>query len=265
MPTATVSKTNQRSQEVSKKALPEPKITLKNVSVDFARISEEERSIKGRIFGSFRASNNQPFHALQDISVCLREKEVVGVVGTNGAGKSTLLRVMSGIIKPKSGTVEINGIVNPVIELGAAVNPELTGRENCFLYGSIMRLTREQTRTKLAAIQEFSELGDFFDQPVKSYSSGMAARLAFTLATEIRPDIVLLDEVLSVGDQHFQQKSFARMTEIIQTGNLIVIVSHSPAVLERMCTRLLWLDGSRLAADGAVGDVLSEYLRVRGA
>jgi ABC-type polysaccharide/polyol phosphate transport system ATPase subunit len=187
--------------------------------------------------------------------------EVVGIVGSNGSGKSTLLRVMSGVIYPTVGTVAITGQVNPLLELGGAFNFELTGRENAYLYGSIFRFSRERMEEIIPQIIAFSELGAFFDIPVKSYSSGMVARLAFSVATQLQPEILLIDEVLSVGDEQFQKKSFLRIQKLIDRGSIVVMVSHDSAAIESLCNRAVYLSQGKVVGDGKPRAVLAQYRR----
>jgi len=187
--------------------------------------------------------------------------ERLGIVGRNGAGKSTLLRVMAGIIVPQRGTVMVapGRTLAPLIELGIGFHPELTGRENCYLGGSLLGITSREMGVCIDEIVAFSELAEFIDEPIKSYSSGMYARLAFALATCRRPDILLLDEVLAVGDQFFVKKSLARMQRLMSEGTTVVIVSHNLDLLVTQCSRLVWLERGQVRADGPSAEVAAAY------
>ena len=184
---------------------------------------------------------------------------MLALVGENGSGKSTLLRAIAGVIAPAKGRVELSGAVSPLLELGAAFNRELTGRENTKLYGSLLRKTPDEVNGLIPQVISFSELGDFFDAPLKTYSSGMVARLAFSVATQVQPEILLLDEVLAVGDERFQQKSFFRIKKLIASGALVILVSHSAAMVESLATRAILLEHGEVVADGNPADVISQY------
>jgi ABC-type polysaccharide/polyol phosphate transport system ATPase subunit len=235
-------------------------IALSNVGVRYILLTEDQRSLKGRVLHLFGAPTAR-FWALRDISLRIAPGEVVGIVGSNGSGKSTLLRVMSGVIYPTVGTVEITGQVNPLLELGGAFNLELTGRENAYLYGSIFRFSRERMDEIIPQIIAFSELGAFFDIPVKTYSSGMYARLAFSVATQLQPEILVIDEVLSVGDEQFQKKSFLRIQKLIDRGSIVVMVSHNSATIEQLCNRAVYLSQGAVVGDGRPRVVLAQYHR----
>jgi len=235
-------------------------IALSNVGVRYILLTEDQRSLKGRVLHLFGAPTAR-FWALRDISLRIAPGEVVGIVGPNGSGKSTLLRVMSGVIYPTVGTVEITGQVNPLLELGGAFNLELTGRENAYLYGSIFRFSRERMDEIIPQIIAFSELGAFFDIPVKTYSSGMYARLAFSVATQLQPEILVIDEVLSVGDEQFQKKSFLRIQKLIDRGSIVVMVSHNSATIEQLCNRAVYLSQGAVVGDGRPRVVLAQYHR----
>lgn len=201
----------------------------------------------------------QEFWALKNISVTVSPGEVLGLVGSNGAGKSTLLKVMAGVMKPTKGTVEKVGTLAPMIELGAGFDMELTAQENVFLNGAILGYTREFLQSKYDEIVEFSELAAFMDVPVRNFSSGMVARLAFAIATLVAPQILLVDEILSVGDPPFQQKSEAKMMSMINGGATVVFVSHTMKQIEKICTKALWLDHGEMKMLGGVKEVLKEY------
>jgi len=235
-------------------------IALSNVGVQYILLTEDHRTFKGRVVNLFGAPTAR-FWALQNIRLNIAPGEVVGIVGSNGSGKSTLLRVMAGVIHPTVGTVAITGRVGPLLEMGGAFNGELTGRENAYLYGSIFRFSRERMDEILPQIIAFSELGAFFDIPVKSYSSGMVARLAFSVATQLQPEILLIDEVLSVGDEQFQKKSFLRIKKLIDRGSIVVMVSHSSAMIEMLCNRAVYLSQGKVVGDGKPREALAQYRR----
>jgi ABC-2 type transport system ATP-binding protein len=199
------------------------------------------------------------FWALKNISVEVKPGEVLGLVGSNGAGKSTLLKVMAGVMKPTKGTMEKVGTLAPMIELGAGFDMELTAHENVFLNGAILGYTKEFLESKYDEIVAFSELQSFMDVPVRNFSSGMVARLAFSIATLVAPQILLVDEILSVGDPPFQQKSEAKMMSMINGGATVVFVSHSMAQIKKICTKALWIDHGEMKMLGEIKEVLSEY------
>lgn len=237
-------------------------ITLSDVGVRYLLMTEDQRTFKGRALSLFQpVSTARSFWALQNLSLNITPGEVVGIVGRNGSGKSTLLRVISGVIPTTTGKVIVSGQISPLLELGGAFSFELTGRENAYLYGALFRFSREQMDEMLPQIIAFSELGTFFDIPLKSYSSGMVARLAFAVATQLKPEILLVDEVLSVGDEQFQKKSFLRIKKLIDRGSIVVIVSHSSATIENLCSRAVYLAGGELVGDGKPRQVLAQYQR----
>jgi ABC-type polysaccharide/polyol phosphate transport system ATPase subunit len=199
------------------------------------------------------------FTALDRLSLSIADGEAVGIIGRNGAGKSTLLRVIAQIIIPSGGEVRVRGRVTPLLELGIGFHPELSGRENCYLAGALLGFTPKQVTERMDRIREFSEIGAFLDSPVKTYSSGMYARLAFTLATEVEPEILLVDEILGVGDEFFQQKSLDRMQRLMKKGVTTVLVSHNMTFLAKQCTRVIWMDEGRIVDDGATEEVLDRY------
>lgn len=199
------------------------------------------------------------FYALKDVSLSIEQGEVVGLIGRNGSGKSTLLKVISGIYKPTQGTVVTAGRVAPMLELGSGFDQELSGRENVFLNGAIMGFAEEKLREKYQEIVDFSELGEFINMPLKTYSSGMMMRLAFSVATLIEPEILIVDEILAVGDSNFQQKSFNRMMNIIQGGTTVLFVSHNMSQVRELCSRVIWLDHGRIVREGPTDEVCDAY------
>jgi lipopolysaccharide transport system ATP-binding protein len=198
-------------------------------------------------------------HALQDVSFEVPEGETYAIVGANGSGKSTLLKLMAGTSRPTSGTIAVNGRVSALLELGAGFHPDFTGRENVYLNASILGFTRKQTERVLPEIIGFAELGDFFDAAVKTYSSGMYMRLAFAVAAHVDPDVLLIDEILAVGDEYFQRKCFAKLNEFRAKRKTICFVSHDLAAVQRLCRRGLLLDQGQVRAEGEIGRVLEAY------
>jgi lipopolysaccharide transport system ATP-binding protein len=197
--------------------------------------------------------------ALKDVSFTVEGGQCFGVVGANGSGKSTLLKLIAGTAKPTSGTIEVEGRISALLELGAGFHPDFTGRENAYLNGSLLGLTRRETEAAMPKIEAFAQLGRFFDAPIKTYSSGMAARLGFSVAVHVDPDVLLVDEVLAVGDEYFQHKCYAKIAEFRGAGKTIVLVSHDIGLIQRLCGRAIWLDQGRVAASGTVRDVATAY------
>ena len=204
--------------------------------------------------------NVTEFWALRNVSLEVEAGQVIGVIGRNGAGKSTLLKILSRITEPTEGRVTLNGRVGSLLEVGTGFHPELSGRENIYLNGAILGMTRAEIRRKFDDIVEFSEIGRFPDTPVKRYSSGMYVRLAFAVAAHLDPEILLVDEVLSVGDAEFQKKCLGKMSDVAQGGRTVVFVSHNMASVSRLCTTGLLLDGGRVKALGDVHEIVAEYL-----
>jgi len=232
-------------------APPRPEvITLTDVSKRF--VVRKDTSIKERIVTLGRAGrrHRQNFWALSDVSLDIRAGNTIGLIGHNGSGKSTLLKVIGGIIQPTSGDVRQRGRVAALIELGAGFHPDLTGRENVYLNASVLGLSREETRASFDAILDFSGVGDFIDTQVKFYSSGMFVRLAFAIAVHTDPDILLVDEVLAVGDEQFQRKCLDKIKEFQRQGRTIIIVSHALDQIEELCDRVILMDKGRVAFDG---------------
>lgn len=206
-----------------------------------------------------RRLSYEEFWALQDISFEVREGEVFGVIGRNGAGKSTMLKVMARVLHPTRGRVVMYGHVAPLLELGAGFHYELTGRENVFLNSALLGHSQHETEAMLPEIIGFAEIADFIDAPIRTYSTGMIARLGFAVATSSRPDILLVDEVLSVGDQRFQEKCLDRMRGFRESGTTIIIVSHSMHTIRSFCDRALWIDQGQIHAFGDVTEVVARY------
>ncbi len=200
------------------------------------------------------------FNALNNISFSVEQGETVGIIGPNGAGKSTLLKVIARVIRPTQGRVRLWGRVAPLLELGAGFDYEMTGRENVFLNGAVLGFSRKDMARRLDRIVEFSGIGEFIDAPVRTYSSGMVARLGFAVATDVRPEVLIIDEVLAVGDADFQQKSAARIRKFRETGSTILVVSHSPTSIKALCNRALWLEHGVIRQFGPVDVVVDQYV-----
>ena len=213
---------------------------------------------------SFRRPKCEDIHALSGVSFSIQSGETVAVVGRNGSGKSTLLGVMSRVYKPTSGMVEMNGRVSSLLELGAGFHPDLTGIENIYLNGSILGMSRRVVRDRLDRIISFAELERFIDAPLRTYSSGMVMRLGFSIAVQVEPDILLVDEVLAVGDEDFQQKCYAKVREFQEAGKTIIFVSHDLKAIREVATRAIWLDSGEIKADDGVEAVLGAYLKHSG-
>jgi ABC-2 type transport system ATP-binding protein len=238
-----------------------PTIRLERVGVKYRLLTSRETTLKGRVLGalSFATTQKSEFWALRDISLQVQPGEVLGVVGSNGSGKSTLLKVMAGIFEPAEGGVNIEGRIHPLLDLVGGFNGELTGRQNAVLYGALYRIPSDQMREIIPKAAEFSELGTFFDVPIKTYSSGMLARLGFSLATQLKPDVLLIDEVLAVGDEHFQRKSYFRMMKLIESGSAVVLVSHNLTSVQQTCSRVVYLSQGRVVTDGEPAKVIARY------
>lgn len=200
------------------------------------------------------------FWALQDINLEIKKGETVGIIGPNGAGKSTLLKLIAGVSKPTQGSIKVNGRIAPLIELGAGFHPELTGRENVYLNGVILGMSHKEIDSKFQAIVDFAELWNFIDQPVKHYSSGMYLRLAFAVAIHTDPEILIIDEILAVGDTNFQAKCFAKMEEFKVEGVTMVLVSHALGQIQEFCNRAIYLDEHKILMDNGVEEVCKRYL-----
>lgn len=202
------------------------------------------------------------FTALSDISFEVQRGECLGIIGPNGSGKSTILKLVAGVMSPSNGKITVNGLVSPLIELGAGMHPELTGQENIYLNGSILGLTRKQIDQNYQSILDFSELSEFINQPVKHYSSGMYMRLAFSIAIHVNPEILIVDEILAVGDTAFQEKCFKKMEEFKQSGVTILFVSHTMAQIQSFCTRVIYLNNKTIQSTGNPTEVCKFYQNV---
>ena len=227
-------------------------IRIKNVSMKFNMDIEKDFSIKQAFINLFtkkKKKKTEYFWALKNVTFSVNKGDVVGLIGSNGAGKSTLLKVVSGVMKPTSGKVEVDGVISPMIELGAGFDMNLTARENIYL------------NSKFDEIVEFSELKDFLDVPVKNFSSGMTAKLAFSIATIVDPEILIVDEILSVGDLRFQEKSKNKMMEMIKGGTTVLYVSHSLESIKELCNKVIWLNHGQIVKMGDTKEICDEYYK----
>ena len=235
-------------------------ITVDNVSVHFRMDKNRTTSLKEWVVSFLKGKQQyEEFHALENVTFDVKRGEIFGVIGRNGAGKSTLLKVVSGIYKPTSGKAVSAGRIAPMLELGSGFDQELSGHDNIFLNGAILGFTEDFLKQKYDEIVAFSELGEFIHQPIKTYSSGMMMRLAFSVATIVEPEILIVDEILAVGDASFQQKSRARMLELMQGGTTVLFVSHSMDQIREMCDRVLWLDHGTVKMIGETQAVCDAY------
>ncbi len=235
-------------------------VRLQNVTQRFRVIHERPDSMRELFTKFFRQKiRYHDFNAVDNVSLEVPEGQVLGIVGANGSGKSTLLKIISGVYRPTSGLVQVKGKLAPLIELGAGFHHELTGRENIFLNGLLMGYSREQMKEREQRILDFAEIGDFIDVPIKQYSSGMHTRLAFAVATEVNPDILILDEVLAVGDMGFQEKCFERIRRFRRAGKTILFVSHAMPVVVEHCDRAILMDKGSIIADGDPREVSALY------
>lgn len=235
-------------------------IRANDISMRYLMTYDRIQSIKEYIVQMLRGKiKYEEFWALKNVSFEVERGEVVGIIGHNGAGKSTLLKVISGILKPTGGSLEVHGNVVPMLELGSGFDHDLTGRENIFLNGSILGYSEKYLKEKYEQIVEFSELGKFIDVPIRNYSSGMLMRLAFSIATVVQPEILIVDEILAVGDAAFQEKSKARMLELMSGGTTVLFVSHSLEQIREMCDRVIWLEHGQMKAIGATKEICDAY------
>ena len=239
-------------------------VEVNNVSMKFNLGIEKGLSLKQIFVDMFNTKKvkkkKEEFYALSNVDFKIKKGEVIGFIGSNGAGKSTLLKVVAGVMKPTKGKVEVRGNICPMIELGAGFDPELTARENIYLNGAILGYSKEFIEGKFEEIVEFSELREFLDVPVKNFSSGMVARLAFSVATIVDPEVLIVDEILSVGDLAFQQKSEEKMRSMIGGGTTVLYVSHSLDSIKSLCDSVVWLDHGKIIESGDAKKVCNHYL-----
>ena len=238
-------------------------IIVKNVYKKFKLVYDKPFTLKERLV--FWKNTKVGYHeVLKNINLEIKKGETVALIGVNGSGKSTLLKLLTKIIYPTSGSITTNGKLTSLLELGAGFHPDFTGRENIYFNASIFGLTAAEIDERVQEIIDFSELGDFIEAPVRTYSSGMYMRLAFSVAINVDADILLIDEILAVGDQHFQDKCFAKLEELKKSNKTIVIVSHSLASVKKLCNRAIWLYNGEVRKDGNTKEVIDEYLEVCG-
>lgn len=235
-------------------------IELNNITMKFNMSKERIDNIKEYFIKLLKHQLfYEEFIALEDVSVEIMAGEVFGIIGLNGSGKSTLLKIVSGILKPTQGEIKVRGTISPLIELGAGFDPEMTARENIFMNGSVLGYSRDFMREMFAEIISFAELEEFVDVPIKNFSSGMVARLGFSIATIVKPEILIVDEVLSVGDYLFQQKCEIRIQQMMQGGTTVLIVSHSIEQIQRLCDRVMWLEHGRVKMIGETMEISRLY------
>lgn len=235
-------------------------IKVKNATVRFNKATENYNGLKEYVIKMLKGELMfQEFLALKDVNLEVKKGESWGLIGTNGSGKSTLLKLICGILKPYKGAVEVHGKIAPLIELGAGFDPQLTARENIYLNGALLGHKKAFMDRHFNEIIEFAELGDFIDVPIKNFSSGMAARLGFAVATIVKPDILIIDEVLAVGDIAFQEKCRKRMESLLQDGTTLLFVSHSSKQVKELCQNAIWLDKGCVVAQGRAGDIIQKY------
>ena len=235
-------------------------IEVNHVSLCYRMSAERVSGMKEFLVQALQGKlQYKEFWALQDVDFSIEKGEVLGLVGANGAGKSTMLKVISGILKPTKGTVTVHGNIVPMLELGSGFDMDLTGHENIFLNGAILGYSEEFLQSKYDEIVAFSELGQFIEVPIRNYSSGMLARLAFSIATVVNPEILIVDEILSVGDADFQEKSRKRMLELMSGGTTVLFVSHSLQQIREMCDRVVWLEHGEVQMVGATKELCDAY------
>lgn len=239
----------------------EPIIQVKDVSKMYLLFNQPVDRLKQILLSRFGRSFGREFWALKDVAFDIQRGESLGILGRNGSGKSTLLQIIAGVLQPTRGQVAARGRISALLELGSGFNPEYSGRENVYLGGAIMGYTRGEMDARIGDILAFADIGDFIDQPVKTYSSGMFARLAFSLAISVDPDILIVDEILSVGDYGFQQKCITRLRQMIDRGLTLLFVSHSPDSIKDLCTRGIFLKEGELVYAGSAENAADEYLR----
>ncbi len=235
-------------------------IEIRNLYKNFKVVYDKPQTLKERLISIGNRNKIERREILKDITLDIKKGETVALIGTNGSGKSTLLKLMTKILYPNKGTLETNGKLTSLLELGAGFHQDFTGRENIYFNASIFGLTRAEIDERIDDIIEFSELGDFIDNPVRTYSSGMYMRLAFSVAINVDAEILLIDEILGVGDQHFQEKCYKRLEELRDSDKTVVIVSHSLEVVKKLCNRAIWIYKGKIKMDGEPQDVIDSYL-----
>ncbi|MBD9075332.1 ABC transporter ATP-binding protein [bacterium] len=243
-----------------KKTDKENAIEIKHVTKSFKIYYDKASTLKEHLL-FWKRNESELYTALKDINLDIKKGETVGLIGVNGSGKSTLLKLMTKIIYPTKGEIITHGKLTSLLELGAGFHQDFTGRENIYFNAAIFGLTRQEIDKRLDEIIEFSELGEFIDNPVRTYSSGMYMRLAFSIAINVDAEILLIDEILAVGDQHFQEKCFNKLQELKESDKTIVIVSHSLDQIENLCTRAIWINNGLVEMDDTPSKVIPEYLK----
>ena len=238
-------------------------IIVKNVNKKFKIVYDKPNTLKERLV-FWNKTKVGYYEVLKDVNLTIKKGETVALIGVNGSGKSTLLKLMTKIIYHTKGEIKTNGKLTSLLELGAGFHPDFTGRENIYFNASIFGLTAKEIDNRVQEIIDFSELGEFIEAPVRTYSSGMYMRLAFSVAINVDADILLIDEILAVGDQHFQEKCFKKLEELKNSRKTIVIVSHSLDSIKNLCNRAIWLYDGRVRKDGDTKEVITEYLKVCG-
>ena len=233
-------------------------ISVSSLSKNFRLYHERNRYIKAALLRGRRAKYEE-FWALKDVSFDVAHGATLGIIGSNGSGKTTMLKCLTGIYTPEKGAIKIDGKLAALLELGAGFHPELTGAENIFLNGSILGMSKRDVQNKFASIVEFAGLEKFIDTPVKNFSSGMVVRLGFSIASHVEPEILLIDEILSVGDQDFQRKSSEKIEEFRREGRTIVVVSHSLGLVQQLCKEVIWLDKGQIRQSGPAAEVIAAY------
>ncbi|MBY7812960.1 ABC transporter ATP-binding protein [Vibrio fluvialis] len=239
------------------------KIKFKSVTKDYTLHSNLPYGIKGVLLSpikTLKTLKTSKFRALDNLSFDIKSGEAVALIGKNGAGKSTILSLIAGVMKPTSGSIIVNGSIAPMLELGGGFHFELTGRENIVLNGCLLGFTKKEIQNKIEDIIAFSELGIFIDQPIRTYSSGMLARLGFSIISQMEPDIIIIDEVLAVGDQAFQEKCYSKINEFRTNGATILLVSHNMSDVEKICDRVLWIEDHKIKANGTPEEIVPHYI-----
>jgi lipopolysaccharide transport system ATP-binding protein len=241
-------------------------IEFDQATVDFPVYNADARSLKKRLIrvatGGQIGANDQGrviIRSLENLTFTFHDGDRVGLIGHNGSGKSTLLRLLSGVYEPTSGRRTVTGEIASLIDISLGIDPEATGRENIYIRGGLLGLTRTEIDSQIDEIIDFSELGDFIDMPLRTYSTGMQLRIAFAVSTIVRPQILLMDEWLSVGDAGFQERAEKRLNDLVQSTNILVIASHSKDLISKVCNRLIWLEHGKIKMDGAPEDVIPHY------
>lgn len=236
-------------------------ITIQNLNKSFKVYRDKATTLKERLLFSHR-NKSEMHHVLKDINLEIYKGETVALIGTNGSGKSTLLKLLSQIIYPEEGKINIEGKMASLLELGAGFHPDFSGRENIYFNAAIFGFTRQETDSKIQDIIDFSELGEFIDVPVRTYSSGMYMRLAFSIAINVDADIMLFDEVLAVGDEHFRKKCLDRISQMCSNNTTSILVTHDMNAVRSICNRVVWLRDGQIHMDGIVEDIVKSYQKV---